>query len=136
MRTTSRRVLAACAAALVAAGLASPAAAVAVPHPAGPASGPAAPTARHDHAPKRAGHGRAAPRSANLRRLVRAAHANRPGVAGRVTAPRSGLATPSGTDVTTQFDGITQATPGIGYDTEAVSATNGSQILEIASNFV
>jgi hypothetical protein len=136
VRTTSRRALAAIAAALVAVELASPSAAVAAPHPAKPASGHAVLTARHGYAPKRAGQGLAAPRSANLRQLVRAARAKRPAAADRAMAPRSDLATPSGANVTSQFDGITQATPGIGYDTEAVSATNGNQILEIASNFV
>src|SRR5262249_52314172 len=111
------------------------------PHPARPGSGHAMATARH-LAPKRAGRGVAAPRRVNLRHLVRALRANHANhakksiAAPRAVTPPSDVITPTGADVTSQFDGITQATPSIGLRGEATSATNGNQILEIASAFV
>jgi PASTA domain len=128
VRTINRSLLVAAIGALAAAGLAGQSVALAAPH--------AAQAARHVHQPVRAGSAKASPRSVNLRHVTRKLQAEKAAAAAQPRAPRFDLITPTGADVTSEFDGITQVSSGGSDRPDPSSATNGSQIVETAGRFL
>jgi len=91
---------------------------------------------RHPAAVKKAGSAKAAPRQVNLRGLTRKLRAGQASPSLRASLPRPDAITPDGADVTSQFDGITQVQSGGGDRPDPSAATNGSQIVEVAGDFL
>lgn len=100
---------------------------------------------RHPAEVKKAGSAKAAPRQVNVRELTRKLRAGRASASRtsrisrmslRASLARPDVITPNGANVTSQFDGITQVRSGGNDRPDPGAATNGSQIVEVAGDFL